>query len=663
MTRPLKLPTLADLLSSRLNRRDVLMHGGILAAVGLPGCGKAQDDRVAATSVPRIEASSEDRVIVPDGYRVDVVLRWGDPILPAATGLDLDGLRAGSLLAPGAGAAQAGAFGDHCDGIGVLRLGADRVVMCINHEMVSPDAIFPGWTAARATRSLGTFVEENPEAVAVMQAAVGVSIVELARSADGHWQSAPAGSLNRRITAATPMSFSGPASDHPWLGGAAAADLGACLGTLGNCAAGMTPWGTYLTAEENTNFFFGNAAAAQFDPAMEQAHRRFGMNLRDSSFRWEYVDRRFDTARAPAESFKFGWVVEIDPLDPNAPIKKRTALGRCKHEGATTVLTSDRRPVVYMGDDEVFEYFYKFVGDRRFNPDTPDANRDLLDQGTLYVARLHEDGSGEWLPLIWRESPELTSANGFQSQGDVLMRCREAADRVGATPLDRPEDVAVSPITGNVYLSCTQNLQRGSASTEYRGRILNPAPDAANPRPQNRSGHILELLEDGRDFAAETFRWNVFVLAGDPDSGRLHVSPPLAGGTDSADTYFSGLAGGAGLSALANPDNLGFDEHGNLWIVTDGQQPGNNNNGCFVCPTEGPERGAVRQFMSGPIGAEICGCEFSPDGQTLFLTVQHPGPGSPFGPGSSDWPDGGGRPPRSSLIAVSPSDRRGPFTG
>jgi len=425
----------------------------------------------------------------------------------------------------------------------------------------------------------------------------------------------------------------------------------------------MTPWGTYLTAEENVPDFFGNGAEAVFDPEMAAAHRRFGVRFRDSSFRWEFVDSRFDLARAPAEPFKFGWIVEIDPLDPSAPIRKRTALGRLKHEGATTVLTEDRRPVVYMGDDEVFEHLYKFVGDDQFDPAEPVANRDLLDRGTLYVARLLEDGSGEWLPLVWNEHPLLTADAGFANQGDLLVRCREAADRLGATSLDRPEDVAVNPLTGNVYLSCTQNLSRGTENGERRGRIVDTSPNAANPRPVNRAGHILELIEDEGDFGSATFRWEVFVLAGDPHANGLRVSRPEPGSTASADTWYSGQNDADQLSAFANPDNLGFDSQGNLWIVTDGSQPHANNNGCFVCPTAGPGRGAVQQFMSGPVGAEVCGCDFSPDGQALFLTVQHPGSGGIVEQPVSDWPDGNGQPPKSSLVAVSSADPSRRFGG
>ena len=394
---------------------------------------------------------------------------------------------------------------------------------------------------------------------------------------------------------------------------------------------------------------------------LKQANERFGMRAGVSAFRWEVADERFDHAQHPAESMKFGWIVEIDPLNPDRPIRKRTALGRLRHEGATTVLDSQNRPVVYMGDDSGFEYFYKFVSDRVYDPASPEATDELLDIGTLYVARLDDDGSGEWLPLVYGEQSELAEANGFSSQADVVLRCREAADLLGATPLDRPEDVAVHPRDGRVYLACTQGVQRGWQPPQAPGNAevaddeeeipALPGADAANPRAPNPYGHILEFTEAGGDAAAVRFSWEVFILAGDPAARGL-ASVAIAGRLGPAVAYYAGRSDSIGLSPFAQPDNLGFDAAGNLWIVTDGSQPTSNNNGCFVCPTEGPDRGAVRQFMSGPVGAEISGCTFSPDGQTLFLSVQHPGSGSSIAEPSSHWPDGGDAQPRSSLIAI-----------
>jgi uncharacterized protein len=637
--------TFRSLLERRLNRREVVVGGSLLTGSLLASDALTQPSGWS----PRVPGSKEDRVYVPSGYSANVVLRWGDPLFGDSPVFDADSLAAGALLEPGAGAAQERQFGTNCDGIGMLSTGEGKLILCVNHEYVIPELMFPGWADARRNRAIGEFVRAHDEAVRVMQAAVGLSIVEL--EYDGGWRAVADSPVNRRITAGTEMRFSGPAASHPWL--AAETHNGAAIGfgTFGNCAAGMTPWGTYLTAEENVDDFFGNGAAADLAPDVLAAHRRFGMRFRESVPRWEFGDDRFDMAVHPKESFKFGWIVEVDPRDPAAPIKKRTALGRLKHESATTVIARDGRAVTYTGDDEIFEYLYKFVTRDRFEPNQPERNRDLLDSGTLHVAKFSDDGRGEWVPLEHGKRRELSAELGFRSQADVVMRCREAADLVGATALDRPEDVAVNPRNMRVYFSCTQNVERGQPQEDRR---RGAATDRSNPRGPNQAGHIIEIVEDGDDPGATAFRWDVFVLAGDPATGGLRVSSPVNDrrrfGPD--ETYFGGQTDARALSAFANPDNLGFDGRGNLWIVTDGDQPGGNNDGCFVCPTEGPERGAVRQFMSGPVGAEICGCEFTPDGGGLFLTVQHPGSGSTIESPSSRWPDGGEAAPRSSLISI-----------
>jgi secreted PhoX family phosphatase len=649
-------PTLQTLLARRLNRRRLLGRGAELAVLGVAARYAHGQTEPSSLTFPRVAASKADAVIVPDGYRTDVVLRWGDPLFADGAALDARAVAQGALLRPDAAAAQARQFGYNCDGIGLFPLGGDRQLLCVNHEFPMPALLFPGWIEARDARALGAFVRDRPSTVAYMQATVGLTVVELTRGAK--WGYVRDSRYNRRVTAHTAMEMTGPAREHPLLNPRGErAPL--AYGTLGNCAAGTTPWRTYVTAEENIDDYFGNGAAAELDAATELAHRRFGVRQRDSAHRWEYVDARFDTAANPAESLKFGWVVELDPFDPESRPKKRTALGRFKHESATTVLAQDGRAVVYMGDDQQFEYFYKFVTRDRFDPARPEVNRDLLDAGTLYVARLDDDGGGEWLPLVHGQHPELTAERGFASQADVVLRCREAADRLGATPLDRPEDVAVNPRTGHVYFSCTQNLGRDDGEAIVAGRTLDTRTDRASPRAPNTAGHIIELIERGGDGAAREFRWEIFLLAGVPSRPELVAALPAEHSASLAAnvTYFAGTTDVDELSAFANPDNLGFDQDGNLWIVTDGNQPGDNNDGCFVCPTDGPERGRVRQFMSGPIGAEVCGCEFTADGRTLFLTLQHPGEAGSATEQQSHWPDGGEAAPRPSVVAIEPEAR------
>jgi hypothetical protein len=650
-------PALRTLLERRLNRRRLLERGAELAAFGIATRSlRAQTAATSSLTFPRIAPSNADAVIVPGGYRADVVLRWGDPLFADSKAFDARAVARGALLAPDAATAQAGQFGYNCDGIGLFALDETRLLLCVNNEFPSPALMFPGWVEAREARAVGAFVREHPSVVAYMQAAVGLTVVELERAE--RWRYVRGSRYNRRITTHTAMEIAGPARGHVLLNPRRdAAPL--AFGTLGNCAAGTTPWRTCLTAEENVDDYFGNGAAARLDAATELAHRRFGFRQRDSAYRWEHADPRFDAAVNPAESLKFGWIVELDPFDPTSRAKKRTALGRFKHEGATTVISPDGRAVVYMGDDQQFEYFYKFVSRGRFDAARPAANRDLLDDGALYVARFDDDGSGTWLPLVHGAHPELTAERGFASQGDVVLRCREAADRLGATPLDRPEDVAVNPRTGSLYVACTQNLGRDEGVVEVAGRTLDTRTDRASPRAPNTAGHIIELIERNADAAATAFKWEIFLLGGAPSEQRLVSALPSEHGESlAADvTYFGGATDAAELSAFANPDNLGCDRDGNLWIVTDGTQPGNFNDGCFACPTEGPDRGRVRQFMSGPVGAEVCGCEFTAAGDTLFLTVQHPGEtGSATRP-QSHWPDGGEAAPRPSVIAIEPKSR------
>lgn len=652
-------PTLTELIERRVNRRHVMVSGTALMIIGaLSGCSRRAAPQTAAaepgvrqpaapTFMPIAGARTDD-VRVPDGYRAQVIVRWGDALFADTDSLTDAALARGALLEPGAAADQSRQFGYNCDGMGLFETGLGRLVACVNHEFPTPSLMFPGWREALRSGALREYVVRHRESVAVMQAAMGLSVIELDRR-DG-WRLAVGAAPNRRVTAQTPIEIAGPARGHPLLG-----DSGVCRGTLGNCAAGVTPWGTYLTAEENIQDYFSGRDFASFSVEAQRVHDRFGMRRRSSAYGWEYVDSRFDLAVSPNEPFRFGWIVELDPLDANAPITKRTALGRCKHEAATTTVTRDGHAAVYMGDDEVFEYFYKFISSARIDPSDRTANRDLLDTGVLHVARLNEDGSGDWLPLVWSESGPLSPRTGFATQADVVLNCRGAADLLGATPLDRPEDIAVDPLSGRVYLSCTQNPLRGDETRPTAPRSGAPnRVDAANPRRANRDGHILEFHEHDDDAGAMQFTWTPLLIAGAPtaDSMVFAPSPPL----ESEQVYYGGLSDSEGLSAFAGPDNLTFDDRGNLWIVTDGIQPDGTNNGCFVCPTTGPARGAVRQFMSGPVDAEICGCEITSDQRSLFLNVQHPGSNGSIEEPTSHWPDGGESVARPSMIAVEPLD-------
>jgi secreted PhoX family phosphatase len=313
-----------------------------------------------------------------------------------------------------------------------------------------------------------------------------------------------------------------------------------------------------------------------------------------------------------------------------------------------------------MGDDEKFEYIYKFVTRDRFDAKNPAANRDLLDHGTLYAARFDADGTGEWLPLVQNDRGPLNPAAGFANQGDVVIKVRAAADLLGATPMDRPEDVEPSPISGRIYIPCTKSEDRGAPGDQdqWSGRKLDIGVNAANPRPDNRSGHIIEITEDGDDATATKFRWEVFLLAGNPAEGRYIVDAKelAAGKLASQDTYFAGYPDRAAQTRVHCPDNLGIDPQGRLWIVTDTDDRSHPNNGCFVVHTSGPQRGLLKQLASGPVGSEVCGCEFTPDARTLFLSIQHPGEGGTLDNPRSHWPDGNGLPARAALLAIERED-------
>lgn len=652
----------AHLLSQRLTRRRVLATGATLAPLVVAGgsllaaCTTARAASV--LSFKPIQGSKADEVLLPPGYRYDMIVRWGDSLWSSVADLDAARLADGALLTPGAAERQQRQFGTNCDAIHFFPLDArgERGILCVNNEFTLDEMMFPQHPGmVGALRGDGRdYVVKNPQAVDVAKAAVGVSVIEIAR-VRGRWQMVKDSRFNRRITAETPIDIGGPARGAALLRTQADPDGVRALGTFGNCAGGETPWGTYLTAEENIQDYFGNLdqlkARSDVDQHIVESHRRWRMWKVHSLYAWEAVDARFDLPRTPTEPFRFGWIVEIDPRDPTRAPVKRTALGRCAHEGASPVIAHDGRVAVYMGDDDRFEYIYKFVSDARFDPKSPAANRDLLDRGTLYTARLDASGRGEWLPLVFDPKGPLNAAAGFRDQAEVLIKARAAATVLGATPMDRTEDIEANPVSGRIYVACTRNEQRTAAAGRivYAGREVEAGADRANPRGANPFGHIVEIREAGDDHTAREFSWEVFLLGGDPAGGRL-VTDLTQVRQDSA--YYAGYSKADELSPIGSPDNVGFDRDGNLWIVTDGPQPRGSNDGCWVCPTDGPQRGRLQQFMSGPVGAEICGCQFTADSETLFLSIQHPGEGGTVAEPRSRWPDGPGTQPRSSVIAI-----------
>jgi secreted PhoX family phosphatase len=621
--------TLQQVFQRRYSRRQVLRSAFAAGATVVIGKEILDGSIAEAKSTPRpsqraitftpISLTKEDAVVLPNGYQYQVLSRWGDSIFEGAPDLD---------LANQTGATQSAQFGYNCDFNGYFPLplynskNPDVAILCVNHEYTDPLLMFPGYVTGSPTK----------DEVDAELAAHGMSFIEITRVRQDRWQVVKTSRFNRRLTGETLMEITGPARGNVNMRTSADPTGTIVRGTLNNCAGGKTPWGTVLTCEENFNQYFANRNLLPDGP-VKTAHARYGLTPLASSRRWEAHYDRFDISKEPNEPFRFGWTVEIDPYNPNSVPKKRTAMGRFKHEGATCVVSKTGQVVVYSGDDERFDYIYKFVSAGQFNPTNREANLDLLDSGTLYVAKFNDDGSGQWLPLIHGQGP-LVEANGFFNQGDVVINTRRAGDLVGATKMDRPEDIETNPVTGKVYSLMTNNTSRGSGT--------NPGVDAANPRPVNRWGHVIEQTESGNDHSATSFSWEIFILCGDPSDLAY-------------ETYYGGFDKNL-VSPIAAPDNLVFDANGICWIATDGLQNALvGNDGIFAVPTEGPERGYARQFMSCPLEAEICGPEFNTNYTALFVGIQHPGEGGTFQAPLSTWPDGPGKVARPSVVVITKS--------
>jgi uncharacterized protein len=599
--------------------RRTLLQGGAgaaalsllapLGALSLPGCAAGPGGRGPLLGFKSVPVSTADTVVVPEGYVADVIAAWGEPV-----GLSGE-MPAFKEDASNSAAEQEAQMGMHHDGIHFFaQEGSSGGLLVMNHEYVDHGLLFTDgdktWSAAKVRKS---------------QAAHGVSVIEV-EPKDGKWQVVRPSPWARRITANTPMEFSGPAAGHALLKTAADASGRRVLGTFNNCASGITPWGTYLTCEENFILYFNGGE-------QPNAHeRRWGLRKGGAGYRWHEHDERFDATKHPNEPNRFGWIVEIDPANPSSTPIKRTALGRAAHEGATTAVTKDGRAVVYMGEDSRFEYIYKFVSAGRIAKGGARANAELLDRGTLYVAKFNADGTGQWLPLTHGQGP-LTAANGFADQGEVLIKTRQASDLLGATKMDRPEWIAVDQ-NGWVYCTLTNNSNRSAAQA--------PGLDAANPRANNTMGNIIRWKDAG-DFDGQSFAWNHFVLAGDPANSRAEAKGNVKG------------------DAFGCPDGLWTDTRGVLWIQTDmstsamgkGDLAGLGHNAMLAADVH---TGEIRRFLTGPAGCEITGVTGTPDGRTMFLNIQHPGESpsevsDPANPGKiSTWPYKGR--PRSATVVV-----------
>ena len=629
---PTRNPYFGDIVTQAMSRRSLLRAVAVLGLVGAAGttaaaCTVATPPPGEATGLEfsPVAPNTADAVTVAEGYQQQVVVRWGEPIVNGAPPFAPTGQSA---------AAQAGQFGYNCDYLAILPGGNGQQVMVANHEYTDEVLMFAGYDPENPTR----------EQFEIALAAHGLSVVVLDEDPRSPALTVATGHpLNRRITGSTPIRFTGPAAGSQFLRTSADPDGTTVLGTLNNCGGGITPWGTVLSGEENFNQYFGNATAIT-DPVIATRLKRYGLTTGPSERKWERFDARFDVPREPNEVNRHGWVVEIDPFDPEFVPRKRTALGRFKHEAAEPRLTGDGRVVLYMGDDERFDYLYKYVSDDRVeegdSPESREHNLTLLDNGTLYVAKFAGnspateidgsgtlpadgafDGTGEWIPLAHGTESLVPG----MSAEDVYVFTRLAADNVGATKMDRPEDVEPHPQTGVLYVALTNNTDRGAAGMA--------GVDEPNPRVGNKHGQIIELTDDGNDPAALTFGWRLFLVCGDP------ADPS---------TYFAGFPKDQ-VSPISCPDNIAFDERGNLWIATDGNAL-ESNDGLFGVPVDGPNRGQVKQFLTVPIGAETCGPVIQRE--RIFVAVQHPGEkdGASVEQPVSTWPDGPGNLARPAVV-------------
>ncbi len=597
--------TMGEIISQRFSRRNFLQGSlavsAIAATVGPAALISAEEARAAgqsAFSFPEVEAGVDANHHVAEGYDADVLLRWGDALFPDSPAFDPTEQTA---------AAQLLQFGYNNDYVGYIPLegSADHGLLVVNHEYTNPHLMFPGLVQIVDGKiKQGKLSKEQ---VDVEMAAHGGTIVEI-RKTDGRWQVVRDGRFNRRITSMTEMQLTGPVAGHERVRTSADQRGTRVLGTLNNCAGGVTPWGTYIMAEENFHGYFSGKLPEGYKEAVN--YKRYGVP--EGSYEWAAYYDRFDLSKEPNEPNRFGWIVEVDVMDPNSVPKKRTALGRTKHEGAESIVAKSGKVVFYLGDDERFDYVYKFVTDGTYNADDRAANMDLLDSGTLYVAKFSQDGMVEWLPVVHGHGP-LTADNGFASQADVLIETRRAADLLGATKMDRPEDVQPNGVNGKVYVMLTNNTRRTQEQV-----------DDANPRAKNAFGHIIEITEDNGDFSATSGRWEVLLKCGDP-------SVAAVGSTFSTETTKNGWFG--------MPDNCAVDSAGRLWVSTDGNsnEATGRTDGLWAVDTEGSARATSKLFFRVPVGAELCGPLFTPDDETAFVAVQHPGDGG------DDWA-GHGRP-------------------
>lgn len=616
--------SLQKILQVRLNRREftAMAAGSVALPATLAACvSPGKDEQAAASSsFAEVPFSQTGEDVLAPGYSRKILISWGDPLNATAPSYDPEQVSA-KLAAE--------QFGYNNDFLAWLPIDpeqpqqSDHGLLIVNHEYPMPWLM---WRDLNEDTAAATMSKEQVDA---SMAAVGLSVVEV-RKVDKEWQVVVDSPKNRRITNFTAMDIRGPARGHRRMRTTEDPAGETVLGTHDNCNGGVTPWGTVLSCEEGSSDFF----KGDYEKTDQREHLKryyYDAQSKTGDYGWGRYYPRFDLEQEPNEANRFEWVVEVDPYDPDRRPVKRTALGRFAHEGAHTVLNHDGRAVVFMGDDWEFEYIYRFVTAERYRPGDRVANRNLLDDGVLSVARFSDDGTLEWLPLQFGVGP-LTPENGFSDQGDVMIETRRAADLLGATPMDAPEGFVSNPRTGALYLALTQNRDRTEAEV-----------NAPNPRANNEYGHLVELFapaagDASYNFAATTFDWSLMLLCGGRDE-----QAPFHPDTDPN-------------SRFTDPDNLSVDGQGRLWVCTD---DGNGTrDALYVLATDGPERNLSRRFYLPPLESECCSPAFTPDGRSLFLAVQHPSEeASRLEDIVTSWPSAErGAPPRPSVIVITRDD-------
>lgn len=601
---------------SALSRRGflggVLAFGSAAAAMGTVGNLMSSTAALAQDTSSRFQfkpvpIATDHTVHVPEGYTWKPLAKWGEPLFSGVP--DLDPEKAVSVEHSDK------VFGENTDGMELFVIGGHQVI-AVNHEYVNPEINLPHAPEG---------VPQSADDVKILQHMQGVTVMEVAEGENG-WHIVVDSPFNRRIHHNTPMKLSGPAAGSDLVKTDADPSGTESLGTFNNCGAGKTPWGTYLTCEENFNGYFGSTDA---EFKLPDDYKRYGISA-ETRYAYEKFDERFDISKHPNEPRRAGYVVEIDPSDASSTPVKRTALGRIKHENAACVIARDGRVVVYMGDDERGEFLYKYVSNGIYVPGGDTSK--LLDEGTLFVAKFAEDGTGEWLAL----TPETTG----MKMDEICVFTRQAASKVGATTMDRPEWVATNPVAIEAYCALTNNSRRGEVKdgklrTNAGGDPLEV--NAVNPREKNNYGQIVRWFPANEDHADAAFKWDLFCMAGNP---AVHKDAYAGSSNINEGNMFN------------SPDGMMFDTTGLLWIQTDGEDSnegdyaGQGNNQMLAGD---PVTGRIERFLTAPKGSEVTGMTWSSDKRTHFVGIQHP---------DAPFPDGEGKLPRSAIVAVKHEDNR-----